>query len=58
MQITDVTATCIDNESWGEWVEFPLASPLSQFEAFNNADGDNPRPSETGSVQWATCSWR
>lgn len=27
----------------GEWVEFPLATPMSKGDEFNNADGDSPQ---------------
>ena len=43
MEITDVRATNISTESWGEFVEFPLVTIMSKFDEYNNADGDNPQ---------------
>ncbi|WP_436907713.1 enolase C-terminal domain-like protein [Halosimplex marinum] len=42
MEITDVSATKIGSESWGEFVEFPLVTVMSKYEEYNNATGDNP----------------
>lgn len=42
MQITDISATKVSTDSWGEFVEFPLVTVMSKFEEYNNADGDNP----------------
>ncbi|ELZ19948.1 mandelate racemase/muconate lactonizing protein [Halosimplex carlsbadense 2-9-1] len=42
MEITDVSATKIGSESWGEFVEFPLVTVLSKYDEYNNATGDNP----------------
>jgi L-alanine-DL-glutamate epimerase-like enolase superfamily enzyme len=43
MEITEVTTTKISNESWGEFIEFPLVTIMSKFDEFNNADGMNPQ---------------
>jgi L-rhamnonate dehydratase len=43
MEITDVSATKISTESWGEFVEFPLVTVMSKYDEYNNADGDNPQ---------------
>lgn len=43
MKITDISVTKISTESWGEFVEFPLVTVMSKFDAYNNADGDNPQ---------------
>jgi len=43
MEITDVSATKVSTESWGEFVEFPLVTVMSQYDEYNNADGDNPQ---------------
>jgi L-alanine-DL-glutamate epimerase-like enolase superfamily enzyme len=43
MEITDVSATKIGTESWGEFVEFPLVTVMSKYEEYNNAEGDNPQ---------------
>jgi L-alanine-DL-glutamate epimerase-like enolase superfamily enzyme len=42
MEITDVTATNVDAESWGEFVEFPNLSVMSGYEEYRNTDGENP----------------
>ncbi|ESP87001.1 enolase C-terminal domain-like protein [Candidatus Halobonum tyrrellensis] len=41
MEITDISATEVSTESWGEFVEFPLVTVMSQYDEYNNADGDN-----------------
>jgi L-alanine-DL-glutamate epimerase-like enolase superfamily enzyme len=43
MKITDVRATKISNESWGEFVEFPLLSAMSKYPEYKNAEGENPQ---------------
>jgi L-rhamnonate dehydratase len=43
MEITDVSATNVSTDSWGEFVEFPLVTIMSKYDAYNNADGDNPQ---------------
>ncbi|SFH03792.1 L-alanine-DL-glutamate epimerase [Halopelagius inordinatus] len=43
MEITDISATKVSTESWGEFVEFPLVTVMSKFDDYNNADGDNPQ---------------
>lgn len=43
MEITDITVTNVSTDSWGEFVEFPLVTVMSKFDAYNNADGDNPQ---------------
>lgn len=43
MKIESVSTTKISNESWGEFVEFPLVSMMSKYDEFNNAYGDNPQ---------------
>ncbi|RJT07905.1 enolase C-terminal domain-like protein [Halococcus sp. IIIV-5B] len=43
MQITNISATNVSSDSWGEFVEFPLVTVMSKFEEYNNADGDNPQ---------------
>lgn len=43
MEITSITATNISTDSWGEFVEFPLVTVMSQYEAYRNADGSNPQ---------------
>lgn len=43
MEITDVTATKVSTESWGEFVEFPLVTVMSRFEEYRNAEGNNPQ---------------
>jgi L-alanine-DL-glutamate epimerase-like enolase superfamily enzyme len=43
MEITDVTATNVSNESWGEYIEFPLVTIMSKYDAYRNVDGENPQ---------------
>ena len=43
MEITNVSATNVSTDSWGEFVEFPLVTVMSKFDEYNNADGDNPQ---------------
>jgi len=43
MEITDITATKVSTESWGEFVEFPLVTIMSKYDEYNNAEGDNPQ---------------
>ncbi|RDI69936.1 enolase C-terminal domain-like protein [Halopelagius longus] len=43
MEITDISATKVSTESWGEFVEFPLVTVMSKYDEYNNADGDNPQ---------------
>ncbi len=43
MEITAVSATNVSTESWGEFVEFPLVTVMSEYEEYNNAEGDNPQ---------------
>lgn len=43
MEITGVSATSVSTESWGEFVEFPLVTVMSEYEEYNNAEGDNPQ---------------
>ncbi|OVE85825.1 L-rhamnonate dehydratase [Natronolimnobius baerhuensis] len=43
MEITDVNATKISNDSWGEFVEFPLTTIMSKYEEYRNIDGENPQ---------------
>lgn len=43
MEVTDITATKISTDSWGEFVEFPLVTIMSKFDEYNNAEGDNPQ---------------
>jgi len=43
MEITDISATKISTDSWGEFVEFPLVTVMSKFDEYNNAAGDNPQ---------------
>ena len=43
MQITDVSATKVSTDSWGEFVEFPLVTVMSKYDEYNNAHGDNPQ---------------
>lgn len=43
MEITNVSATKVSTESWGEFVEFPLVTVMSKYDEYNNADGDNPQ---------------
>ena len=43
MEITDITATNVSTESWGEFVEFPLVTVMSKYDEYNNAEGDNPQ---------------
>jgi len=43
MEITEIRATNVGTDSWGEFVEFPLVTVMSKFDEYNNADGDNPR---------------
>ncbi|WP_459194295.1 enolase C-terminal domain-like protein [Halosimplex sp. J119] len=43
MEITDIDVTKVSTESWGEFVEFPLVTVMSQYDEYNNADGDNPQ---------------
>ncbi|WP_135305041.1 enolase C-terminal domain-like protein [Haloarcula amylovorans] len=43
MEITDISATKVSTESWGEFVEFPLVTVMSKYEEYNNAEGDNPQ---------------
>ncbi|NGM67748.1 L-rhamnonate dehydratase [Natronolimnobius sp. AArcel1] len=43
MEITDVTATKISNESWGEFIEFPLTTIMSKYEEYRNINGENPQ---------------
>nr|WP_309242263.1 hypothetical protein [Halocatena marina] len=35
----------MSTESWGEFVEFQLVTVMSQYEGYNNAEGDNPQAS-------------
>ena len=41
MEITDVAVTEVSTESWGEFVEFPLVTVMSEYDEYNNAYGDN-----------------
>jgi L-alanine-DL-glutamate epimerase-like enolase superfamily enzyme len=52
MEITDVRTTKVGVESWGEFVELPLVTAMSRFEAYRNPAGDNPsaRQDWTGPV--------
>ncbi|WP_246998288.1 enolase C-terminal domain-like protein [Halosolutus gelatinilyticus] len=43
MEITNISATKVSTESWGEFVEFPLVTVMSKYDEYNNADGDNPQ---------------
>ncbi len=43
MEITDISATNVSTESWGEFVEFPLVTVMSGYDEYNNAAGDNPQ---------------
>lgn len=43
MEITDISATKISNESWGEFIEFPLVTIMSKYEEYRNVDGGNPQ---------------
>lgn len=43
MEITDINATNVSTDSWGEFVEFPLVTIMSKYDEYNNADGDNPQ---------------
>jgi len=43
MEITNVSATKISNESWGEFIEFPLVTIMSKFDEYRNVDGENPQ---------------
>lgn len=43
MEITDISATKISTDSWGEFVEFPLVTVMSKYDEYNNAEGDNPQ---------------
>ncbi len=43
MEITDVSATNVSTDSWGEFVEFPLVTVMSKYDEYNNAEGDNPQ---------------
>lgn len=43
MEITNITATKISNESWGEFVEFPLLTLMNKYDEYRNVDGSNPQ---------------
>jgi L-rhamnonate dehydratase len=43
MEITDINTTNVSTDSWGEFVEFPLVTIMSEYDEYNNADGDNPQ---------------
>ena len=43
MEITDISATKVSTDSWGEFVEFPLATVMGKYNKYNNADGNNPQ---------------
>jgi len=43
MEITEIRTTDVSTESWGEFVEFPLVTVMSNYDEYNNADGDNPQ---------------
>ena len=43
MEITDVTTTKVSNESWGEFVEFPLLTIMNKYDEYRNVDGSNPQ---------------
>lgn len=43
MEITDISATKISNESWGEFIEFPLVTIMSKYDEYRNVDGENPQ---------------
>jgi L-alanine-DL-glutamate epimerase-like enolase superfamily enzyme len=43
MEITNISTAKISNESWGEFIEFPLVTIMSKFDEYNNADGKNPQ---------------
>jgi L-rhamnonate dehydratase len=43
MEITKIYATKVSTESWGEFVEFPLVTVMSEYNEYNNAEGDNPQ---------------
>jgi L-alanine-DL-glutamate epimerase-like enolase superfamily enzyme len=43
MEITDVSTTNVSTDSWGEFVEFPLVTVMSEYDEYNNAEGDNPQ---------------
>ena len=43
MEITDVSATKVSNESWGEFIEFPLVTIMSKYDEYRNVDGENPQ---------------
>ncbi|WP_129115354.1 enolase C-terminal domain-like protein [Halegenticoccus tardaugens] len=43
MEITDISATKVSTESWGEFVEFPLVTVMSKYDEYTNAEGDNPQ---------------
>lgn len=43
MKITNVTATKISNESWGEFIESPLVTIMSKYDEYRNVDGENPQ---------------
>jgi L-alanine-DL-glutamate epimerase-like enolase superfamily enzyme len=43
MEITDISATKVSTDSWGEFVEFPLATVMGKYDEYNNADGNNPQ---------------
>lgn len=43
MEITDITTTKISNESWGEFVEFPILTLMNKYDEYRNIDGSNPQ---------------
>jgi L-rhamnonate dehydratase len=43
MEITDISATKVSNESWGEFIEFPLVTIMSKYDEYRNVDGENPQ---------------
>lgn len=43
MEIIDVSATKVSNESWGEFIEFPLVTIMSKYDEYRNVDGENPQ---------------
>ncbi|WP_264556870.1 L-rhamnonate dehydratase [Halocatena marina] len=43
MEITDISTTKISNESWGEFIEFPLVTIMSKYDEYYNASGENPQ---------------
>ena len=43
MEITNVSATRISTDSWGEFVEFPNLTVMTKYEEYRNTKGENPQ---------------